>query len=205
MTLYKKFTFTSGVATQTGSNDASHFFLINSMSHCSILGNSFKSDGHIGTCPISHTACVTPFSAEMLYLLPTLPSIRFTPRNTAPVLRKLNGPFHFYREWRCIKSLHSRQALLPKPAFQSHFFLINSMSHCSILGNSFKSDDHIGTCPISHTTCVTPFSGSNDACSLRQITWSINEKAGVSAGMEMTRKYRIDPSLPRFYIHFCSL
>jgi hypothetical protein len=27
------------------------------------------------------------------------------------------------------------------------------MSHCSILGNSFKSDDHIGTYPISHTTC----------------------------------------------------
>ena len=34
--------------------------------------------------------------------------------------------------------------------------------------------------------------GSNDACSLRQITWSINEKPGVSAGMEMTRKYRIE-------------
>jgi hypothetical protein len=33
--------------------------------------------------------------------------------------------------------------------------------------------------------------GSNDACSLRQITWSINEKTGVSAGMEMARKYRI--------------
>ena len=41
-------------------------------------------------------------TTEMLYLLPTLPSIRFTQRNTAPVLRKLNGPFHFYREWRCI-------------------------------------------------------------------------------------------------------
>jgi hypothetical protein len=26
------------------------------------------------------------------------------------------------------------------------------------------------------------------------ITWSINEKTGVSAGMEMTRKYRIDNS-----------
>ena len=40
----------------------------------------------------------TKKTTEMLYLLPTLPSIRFTPRNTAPVLRKLNGPFHFYNE-----------------------------------------------------------------------------------------------------------
>ena len=40
----------------------------------------------------------TKKTTEMLYLLPTLPSIRFTLRNTAPVLRKLNGPFHFYRE-----------------------------------------------------------------------------------------------------------
>jgi hypothetical protein len=38
---------------------------------------------------------------------------------------------------------------------------------------------------------VATQTGSNDACSLRQITWSINEKTGVSAGMEMTRKYRI--------------
>ena len=49
----------------------------------------------------------TKKTTEMLYLLPMLPSIRFTLRNTAPA-------FHFYREWRCIK-LHSRQALLPKP------------------------------------------------------------------------------------------
>jgi hypothetical protein len=40
----------------------------------------------------------TKKTTEMLYLLPTLPSIRFTLRNTAPVLIKLNGPFHFYRE-----------------------------------------------------------------------------------------------------------
>jgi hypothetical protein len=92
-------TITENGVTQAVSSFQSHFFLINSMSHCSILGNSFKSDGHIGTCPISHTACVTPKkTTEMLYLLPTLPSIRFTPRTTAPVLRMLNGPFHFYRE-----------------------------------------------------------------------------------------------------------
>ena len=42
------------------------------------------------------------------------------------------------------------------------------------------------------TSGVATQTGSNDACSLRQITWSINEKTGVSAGMEMTRKYRID-------------
>jgi hypothetical protein len=41
------------------------------------------------------------------------------------------------------------------------------------------------------TSGVATQTGSNDACSLRQITWSINEKTGVSAGMEMTRKYRI--------------
>jgi hypothetical protein len=47
----------------------------------------------------------TKKTTEMLYLLPTLPSIRFTLRNTAPVLRKLNGPFHFYREWHsCLPS-----------------------------------------------------------------------------------------------------
>ena len=40
----------------------------------------------------------TKITTEMLYLLPTLPSIRFTLRNTAPVLIKLNGLFHFYRE-----------------------------------------------------------------------------------------------------------
>ena len=39
---------------------------------------------------------------------------------------------------------------------------------------------------------VATQTGKNDACSLRQITWSINEKTGVSAGMEMTRKYRIE-------------
>jgi hypothetical protein len=43
------------------------------------------------------------------------------------------------------------------------------------------------------TPGVATQTGSNDACSLRQITWSINEKIGVSAGMEMTRKYRIGP------------
>jgi hypothetical protein len=42
------------------------------------------------------------------------------------------------------------------------------------------------------TSGVATQTGSNDACSLRQITWSINEKNGVSAGMEMTRKYRIE-------------
>ena len=42
------------------------------------------------------------------------------------------------------------------------------------------------------TSGVATPTGSNDACSLRQITWSINEKTGVSAGMEMTRKYRIE-------------
>jgi hypothetical protein len=41
------------------------------------------------------------------------------------------------------------------------------------------------------TSGVATQTGSNDACSLRQITWSINEKTGLSAGMEMTRKYRI--------------
>jgi hypothetical protein len=41
------------------------------------------------------------------------------------------------------------------------------------------------------TSGVATQTGSNDACSLRQITRSINEKTGVSAGMEMTRKYRI--------------
>jgi hypothetical protein len=41
------------------------------------------------------------------------------------------------------------------------------------------------------TSGVATQTGSNDACSLRQITWSINEKTGVSAGMEMTRKYRL--------------
>ena len=42
------------------------------------------------------------------------------------------------------------------------------------------------------TSGVATQTGSNDACSLRQITRPINEKTGVSAGMEMTRKYRID-------------
>jgi hypothetical protein len=41
------------------------------------------------------------------------------------------------------------------------------------------------------TSGVATQTGSNDACSLRQITWSINENNGVSARMEMTRKYRI--------------
>jgi hypothetical protein len=44
---------------------------------------------------------------------------------------------------------------------------------------------------LENTSGVAIQTGSNDACSLRQITWSINEKTGVSAGMEMTRKYRI--------------
>lgn len=48
------------------------------------------------------------------------------------------------------------------------------------------------------TSGVATQTGSNDACSLRQITWSINEKTGVSAGMEMTRKYRISWILTRF-------
>jgi hypothetical protein len=47
------------------------------------------------------------------------------------------------------------------------------------------------------TSGVATQTGSNDACSLRQITWSISEKNGVSAGMEMTRKYRIEI----IYIH----
>ena len=51
-------------------------------------------------------------------------------------------------------------------------------------------------------TGVATQTGSNYACSLRQGTWSINEKKnGVSAGMEMTRKYRILPSRER---KFCS-
>ena len=48
------------------------------------------------------------------------------------------------------------------------------------------------------TSGVGTQTGSNDACSLRQITWSINEKNGVSAGMEMTRKYRIGTLPSRF-------
>jgi hypothetical protein len=40
----------------------------------------------------------TKKTTEMPYKLLTLPSIRYTLRNTAPVLIKLNGPFHFYRE-----------------------------------------------------------------------------------------------------------
>ena len=45
---------------------------------------------------------------------------------------------------------------LRRSSFQSHFFnKYISISHCSILGNNFISDDHIETCPISHTTFVT--------------------------------------------------
>jgi hypothetical protein len=58
----------------------------------------------------------------------------------------------------------------------------------------------ISTVKIRCTSGVATKTGSNDACSLRQITWSINEKTGVSAGMEMTRKYRIRQSFQPYTI-----
>jgi hypothetical protein len=90
----------------------------------------------------------TKKTTEMLYLLPTLPSIRFTLRNTAPA-------FHFYREWRCIY-IHRR-------------------------------------CYPNRKQLCLQFTSRH--------VINKRKKTGVSAGMEMTRKYCILPSRER---KFCS-
>jgi hypothetical protein len=104
------FTFTSGVATQTGSND-NHTFLINSMSHCSILGNSFKSDDHIGTCPISHTTCVTPFSVIVIIMDIQVDFFRWQVPDLKEYLQHRGITCHLHRKHELVKLCELAQEL----------------------------------------------------------------------------------------------
>jgi hypothetical protein len=81
----------------------------------------------------------TKKTTEMLYLLPTLPSIRFTLRNTAPVLIKLNGPFHFYREWRCIYIHVRRCKVCTCQKLKFSFLLLEycKIRECYAVANAF--------------------------------------------------------------------